>query len=357
MSHRTIFVLILSLVLMTACQPQAQEAGVLPTVLVLPSLTATNTPTPTNTPTNTPTPTATFTATPTSTPTNTLTPTRTLTPTITPTPTNTLTLTPTITSTPVATDTPTLTPTPNVPQIITFTASAASGAPNSTILLNWITVSDTARIDQLNQQGAVTQTFPVAASGQLSVALPANLGKQVVYKLVAQRNGLEVSQSLPIGILCSISWFFGDEFAPPAAGCPTAVGAIGEAAYQPLERGVMIYVNANGLNKIYALFNQGNVYQAFANGWDGNSQTPNYGTPPSGYFSPTGHFRWVYNNTLPTIIPGTWVQTMGWATTEINKDNRTVQFEQGSNAMYVGGGGIGVYRIVGGDSGTWAKIK
>lgn len=353
-------VLILTLVLLiflAACQPQAAEVSELPTLAVLPSFTPSNTFTPTFTPTLTPTPTNTLTSTPTDTPTNTLTPTNTVTATVTLTPTSTRTLTPTLTNTPVATDTPTLTPTPNAPQIISFTASANNGSPNETILLNWSTISDSARIDQLNQQAAVMQTFPISATGQLSVVLPANSGKQVIYKLVALRGGLEVSQSLPIVINCTVGWFFGDQFAPPAAGCPTAVGAVAGGAYQPMERGVMIWTNANGLNKVYALFNSNNTYTSFVSGWDGAAQTPNYGSPPSGYLSPTRQFRWVYNNTLPTVIPGTWVQVMGWATTEINQDNRTIQFEQGTNAIYIDAPGGAVYRLVGGDSGTWAKIK
>lgn len=349
------FFLILVMLVMTACQPQAEETGVLPTLAVLPSVTPTLTPTITPTPTNTDTPTPTLTATPTDTPTSTLTATVTNTPTITRTPTSTLTLTPTETATPVATDTPTLTSTPNAPQIISFTSSVASGAANSTLLLSWSTVADTARIDQLNQQGAVTQTFPIAPTGELSVVLPGNLGKQVVYKLVALRGGLEVSQSIPIALLCSVGWFFGDQFAPPAAQCPTAVGAIATGAFQPFERGVMLYTNANGLNKVYALLNSSNSYSAITSGWDGSSQTPNFGSAPSGFKSPAEHFLWVYNTQLAPV--GTWVQAMGWATGDLNKDNRTIQFEQGTNAIYIDAPGGAVYRLVGGDAGTWAKIK
>ncbi len=353
-SSRLIVVLILLLLGLTACQPEAQVAE-LPTLAVLPSLTATLTPTNTLTPTSTLTPTPTNTATPTSTPTLTLTPTVTTTATITRTPTSTLTPTPTQTPTPVATDTPTLTSTPNTPQILSFTASATTGAANSTLLLRWATISDSARIDQLNQQGAVMQTFPITPNGELSVVLPPNAGKQVIYKLVALRSGLEVSQSLPITLLCTVGWFFGDQFAPPAAQCPTAVGAIAGGAFQSFERGVMLYTNANGLDKIYALLNTGNTYTAVTSGWDGSSQTPNFGNPPSGFKSPAEHFLWVYNTQLAPV--GTWVQAMGWATGDLNKDNRTIQFEQGTNAIYIDAPGGAVYRLVGGDAGTWAKIK
>ncbi|MBZ0290035.1 MAG: hypothetical protein K8I30_20590, partial [Anaerolineae bacterium] len=287
MVNRVIVLLVVLAFIFSACQPQAAEQiAELPTLAVLPSLT------PSSTFTATPTATFTVTPTPTSTPTATLTPTTTNTPTSTvtvtasTTPTNTLTFTPTFTNTPVATNTPTLTPTPNTPQIITFTTSVGSGAPNTTALLRWTTVADSARIDQLNQQGAVMQTFPIAPTGELSVVLPANAGRQVIFRLVALRGGQEVSQSLPITITCSVSWFFGDQFAPQAANCPTAVGAIATGAFQPFERGVMLYTNANGLNRTYALINQNNSYVSYGNGWDGNSQPWSLGDPPSGLHAP-----------------------------------------------------------------------
>jgi hypothetical protein len=355
------FLLLIVTVIIAACQPQTAEIGELPTLAVLPSVTASRTFTPTLTPTLTPTPTATFTATASNTPTRTFTPTITRTATITLTPTNTLTLTSTLTNTPVATNTPTVTSTPNAPQILSFISSAVSGAPNTTIVLRWSAIADSARIDQLNQQGAVMQAFPVAASGELSVVLPSNAGRQVIYRLAALRGGLEVTQSVPVVITCTVSWFFGDQFAPPAANCPTAVGAIADGAYQTFERGIMLWTNANGLNKVYALFNTNNVFQAVLSGWDG--QTLNWtlqpATPPSGLYLPTRQFRWVYINApLPTVVSGTWLQTMGWATiSEANTTNRTIQYEQTTNALYIDAPDGSVYRLVGGDSGTWTKIK
>ena len=344
-------VVILMLLLAAACAQQQPQVIELPTLAVLPSFTPSNTPTLTSTPTDTLTPTAT------DTPTNTLTftPTLTATPSVTVTAslTATFTLTPTSTSTftPIPSDTPTLTFTPNAPSILSFLSSATSGTPGASITLQWQTIADSARIDQLNQQGAVMQTFSVVPTGQLVVGIPSGAGQLVVYKLVAIRGGQETSQSIPIQVSCPIPWFFGDQYAPPNSGCPTAVGAVASGKFQQFERGVMIFVTANGLNTIYGLQNDGNRYIAYVNTWDGGGLT--YNDPPSGLFKPREDFRWAFLNTLAPI--GTWQDAIGWGVSDINHDARTIQNEQ-SGAFYIDAP-TGVYRFSGGSSGTWSKIR
>lgn len=336
----------------TACQPQeSQEIGALPTLAELPTLTPSDTPSPTNTPTPTASPTDTPTPTPTNTPTATLTFTPSITVTSSITPTFTLTPTPTATSTPTPTNTPPPTATPIAPEIFTFNASATSVAPNTVVTLTWTANADSARIDQLNQQGAVTQTFPVVPNGQLAVTVPANQGRVIVYRLVAIRGGVETSRSIPITLTCAIAWFFGNEFAPPGSACPTALGALGPGAFQQFERGIMIFVNANGLNRIYGLQNDGSRYASLANGWTGADLT--YDPAPSGFFQPQRMFRWAFLNTLAPV--GTWQGQIGWGTANIDESQRTIQFEEGG-PFYIDTP-IGVYRFSGGDLGTWSKIR
>jgi hypothetical protein len=338
----------LLLIVTAACQPQQAEVVELPTLAVLPSETPSNTPIPA---TETSTPTPTNTATNTSTPTSTVTVTSSLTPTVTLTHTSTVTPTFTLTPTNTATNTPVATATPNVPQILDFTSSSTSVAPNTNITLRWSTVADSARIDQLNQQGVVVQTFSVPPAGEIVVVVPGNLGRLVVYRLAALRGGQEITRSIPVNITCSIAWFFGNEFAPVGSGCPAAVGAVASGKFQPFERGVMVYVTANGLNRIYGLQNDGSRYTSFANTWDGNPMS--YDNAPSGLYRPQQEFRWAFLNTNAPI--GTWQNTIGWATSEINTDSRTIQFED-TGAFYIDSP-IGVYRFSGGDTGTWVKVK
>jgi hypothetical protein len=347
-----LWLLLLLILTASACASQGSEPlAELPTLAVLPSLTPSHTRTPTNTPTNTPTATSTDTptATPTFTPSHTPTPTLTVTSSITPT--FTLTYTPTHTPTSTPTETPPATATPNVPQIVSFAASANNAAPNTVIALQWVTISDTTRIDLLNQQGAVIQTFAtITPSGQISVTVPGNLGRQVIYRLVAIRSGQEVTQSVPIVINCAIAWFFGEGIG--VTGCPSAVGSIAAGAFQNFERGLMIYVTANGLNKIYGLQNSDNRYIAYQNGWNGSALA--YDSAPGGYFQPEDVFRWAFINTLAPV--GTWQNSIGWGTSGINRDPRTYQPEEGTGAFYIDSP-LGVYRFSGGDSGSWLKVK
>ncbi len=190
-------------------------------------------------------------------------------------------------------------------------------------------------------------------TGTLPVTVPGNLGRSPVYRLVAQRGGQEVTQSLAISVTCSISWFFGDQYAPAGSGCPTAVGAIGQGAFQQFERGYMIFVNANSLNTVYGLQNDSNRYISYLNGWDGTTVETCASSPPSGLFSPQGVFNWAYCRTLAPI--GSWSQQIGWAVGNINNDNRTIQFEDGTGAFYIDTP-VGVFRFNGPSPNTWTKI-
>lgn len=365
--------------LFTACQPR-EENVVIPTLMVLPTLTITNTPS------NTPLPTWTFTYTPSETPSNT--PTFTLTPSNTPLPTRTFssTFTPTFTFTPTSTSTftttftpsntytPSLTPsntftptfTPSdtpVPtatsaaQIITFGANSTTVTPGSSLRLAWNTVAEVVRIEQLDQNGAITQTYPPQpATGSLIVSIPGNLGRLIQYRIVALRAGVEVSETIPITIICAVGWFFGDQYAPPGTNCPSAVGVVGTGAFQRFENGLMIYINANGLNRIYGLQNSEARYTALANGWDGS--TIRSDPAPTGRFIPERMFNWAYYNTLAPI--GSWNSAIGWATAAIDNNNRIIQWEGsvgGTGPFYIDAPNAEVYRFSGGDAGTWTRIK
>lgn len=360
---------LLLVMIATACQPESQI--VLPTVMVLPTQSLTPTPLPTETLTATPL----ATATPTSSATSTITPTRTFTPTLTHTatrtpfptgsptntitPTATVTFTPSATNTPLATATPTATLTPLVsptlpgPVITSFAASASNVQPNGSLTLVWSSNADSARIDVLNGQGLVTNSFSVVPTGQLPVTVPGNLGRLIIYRLIAIKNGQQAIQNAGVTILCQYTWFFGDQFAPADATCPSNVGSLGEGRFQGFERGFMIWVNADGLNRVYGMDSTGR-YIAYTSTWDGTTTSTCYSTPPTGLFEPQGVFNWAYCNTNAPI--GAWAASIGWASGTINTDNRTIQFEQGTNVAYVDTP-VGVIRFIGGDNGTWQRIK
>ncbi len=351
----------LTFLLLAACQPQ-EEVVVLPTVAVLPSLTPSNTPTlaPTETPTSTATDTPT--ATPTSTSTASMTPTVTLSPTsslIPPTATFTLTSTSTLTNTPVSTNTPTQTNTPIAtitplaPQILSFNGSATNVTANTSITLVWSAQGDSARIDVMNAQAQVTQTFNVVPSGSLPVTVPGNLGTLVVYQLTVFRGTQQDTRSVPITVQCATAWFFGNQYAPPNSGCPTGPQTTGTGAFQAFERGFMIYVNDSNRNTIYGAQNQDARYITYPNGWDGTTAYTCFGTPTSGLVAPQNMFAWAYCNTNAPV--GAWTSSIGFGTTNIDLGNRTIQFED-SGAVYIDSP-LGVFRFSNASSGTWMKIK
>lgn len=347
-----VLLILLAVIVLAGCQGESETAAELPTLAVLPSLTPSDTPTltptssptptetPTETPTNTPTPTNTWTATPSVTPTNTLT----STPSITPTATSTATNTPT--------STPTITNTPDRPQILAFTASATNVVANTSITLSWSTIADAARLDQLNSQGVVVQSFSVVPSGTLPVTVPGNTGRLVVYRLAAIRNAQEVTASVPITVQCATAWFFGSQFAPPEAGCPIGPQVVGPGAFQSFERGFMIYVNANSLNTIYGAQTLDSRYISYASGWDGVTTYSCFGTPPSGLLPPQNMFAWAYCNTNAPV--GGWSSAIGFALGNIDTGNRTIQFED-TGAVYIDSP-LGVFRFSGDSNRTWRKI-
>lgn len=371
---KCIVLIVLAVGVLTGCELelQPQQVGDLPTVAVLPSLTPTVTAsitpsatatltltsTATSTATFTPSRTPTATSTATVTPSRTSSPTATFTPSHTPRPTRTSTATRTFTPlpsrTPTATRTATATATPDRPVIQQFQSSAATVQAGTTFQIFYaVANADAVRIEQLNPQGAVIQSFPAALTGSLPILAQPLTGRVSVYRLVASNAGVELTQSISVTITCAVPWFFGDQNAPADAGCPQALGASAAGAYQTFERGQMIYVTANGLNRVYGLQNDGSRYIAYPNTWDGT--TINNNPAPSNLFIPQQMFNWIYYTTNAPI--GAWSQQVGWATGNIDQSARTIQFEANSPRFYIDVPGGGVYRFSGGDSGQWQRIR
>jgi hypothetical protein len=375
MFHRSNYLIVLMLALLmplSACGgQQPQDTSALPTIMDFPTDAPTNTPgitpttaVPTVTFTFTPSLTLTFTRTPTP-----ITPTFTFTPSNTspPRPTATFTLTKTFTPQP-ATITPQISPTSDTPQIISFTASTNVAVAGGTVELTWESIGDIARIDRLNQLGQVVQTFSVTPVGQLPVTIPANEGSVITYRLAVGRGNQEVTSTLTITVSggatnCPINWFFGNELAPPNAGCPVSAATQTPAAYQPFQTGRMIYLQTSNL--IYVLIDPGGVTSGSmtqqTNGWDGTSTYESYGCgdqPPTGLHTPKKMFAWVYCTTLGPN--GLWSTTLGFGLTGIDETVRTIQTDT-AGGIYIDTPEGSVYRIepvpAGQLTSTWLKIK
>lgn len=214
------------------------------------------------------------------------------------------------------------------------------------------------RVEILNGQGVSVQSFPnLPISGSQVFPVPANLGRSVFFRLVASRGGQEAVQDRPVRVNCSASWFFGDQFASGV--CPAGVGALAAGQVQRFERGVMIYVTANGLNRVYVLSVGDSRYTSYLNGWDGTTIVN--GTPPSGLFDAQGIFNWVYNSTVPSGFTN-WNAAIGWGTTARADRQVTIQYEELTGAFYINAptdtDAVGsVYRMAGGDSNVWTQVR
>lgn len=324
-----------SLLMLTAACTPTQETGELPTLFVLPSATATLTHTETFTPSPTLTPSNTLT--PTNTPTSTATPTNTLSPTPLVTPTETLAPATSTSAAPVETS-----EVGEEPRIISFTSSAPSAAPGTQVTLTWEATGQEVRIEQLDATGAVVNATPVELTGELVVTIPEGQGNQITYRLVVFGGEIEEMQvvNIQITLACPINWFFGNEYVPQNAGCPTGAAETGPGAFQQFQGGRMIYVNANNRNTVYALANQGaanglvtqNLYQPKTVTWDITIDNCAGKVPPSGMLLPSSMFNYVA--CVEFGPAGFWIDTIGFAVSAIDLSQRTIQYEQ-SGAFYV----------------------
>lgn len=350
----------------------SEEAAALPTLFELPTLTPTNTPTATFTPSITPTPTSTSTPTSTATPTNTPTPTSTHTPTNTFTPLPTATATPVpFTDTPAPTATPTLTATlpvtatPIQPQIINFNANQTTASGGSTVTLSWTTTNAaSAVIEQLSVNNALMQSFPVPVSGTQAVTIPST-GSQVIYRLVALRDNLSASRSIPITITlaCPVDWFFGNALVPPGTGCPSGPPQPLPASLQRFERGFMLNFTL-GENRVYGFNNVNRLYRREVSGWDGSTVYASAcDSAAAPLLAPQGVFNWFHTQRTNTTGSTGWAgpNSIGCATTALDP-NVTVTIQSASNGptYILVSGAIGLIRLTGGpavEAGSWAPVQ
>lgn len=378
MSRFCVFVMFIALFSAACSSGGGNEVGELPTVFVIPTLepsatpTDTLTPTETNTPTNTPTNTATRTPTPT--------PTRTATVFVPPTetpiqPTATPSITPTPTLAP-PTATQTLVVTLSTAQIITFSASATTAITGGQVTLSWSAVADTVRLERLNAQGIVVETFnDLPQQGSQVITTPSGQGATIIYRLVARRGTDEKTATQQITLTgtttCSTPWFFPNP--PTDAGCPSGAATAASGAYQPFEKGVMIYHTANGQNTVYALANAGgfltqNTYSRQTSMWDNASTFANYlnasgsfctTSPVAPQIEPQQMFAWMYCMTFAPF--GSWIDALGWATGTLVTDPQLNIQSDSSGVMYIETPNGEIYRLEpiqqGNTGAAWTKIR
>jgi hypothetical protein len=227
------------------------------------------------------------------------------------------------------------------------------------VTLFWQAEGDVGRVEQLNANAAVVATYPIVPiQQQITVPVVGAGGTQIFFRLIVERNFQQtISNPVPITVICVASWFFGDQFAPPNAGCPSAGAITTTGAFQRFERGFMIHLGGSGFNRVIAAQDQNALFFSLNNAWDGS--TIRTESVPPGLFLPQQMFNWAYFNTLAPLGQ-TWNASLGWAITDFAAGNRTIQYESGSSstsAFYVDSADGAVYRFSGGDAGTWTRIR
>ncbi|MBW7880770.1 MAG: hypothetical protein J5J04_12060 [Anaerolineae bacterium] len=415
-------VLCLSFVVLAACDdPGLQSSQPMPTLMELPTLTPTDTPTDTPEPTATSEPSATgesnaaptethtptvalsetpdefdptrtaiaalnstaqaimdasataiafdalATDTPTFTPTATVTTTNTPTPTRTSTPSRTPTRRATATST--ATITPEAQPTNAFPSIFSFTASSTDVAGGGQITLRWEADGEEAAIEQQDANGAVNTRTAVEVSGELNVTIPNVQTGRVFYRLVVRRGLQEITQTVEIRVQvqCSFSWFFDSAIAQAEnIGCPTAASQLVVGAYQTNEFGVMLNVNVDGQNMIYALVRAPGKNSLFASDqygqaaslWDGVNNMCSTYLPVPGTILPQQQFSWMACTQFG--LGGYWIDGIGFATANIDFSSRTIQ-RATDGTLFVDAPDGAIYRLnpllPGALTATWKRVR
>jgi hypothetical protein len=112
-------------------------------------------------------------------------------------------------------------------------------------------------------------------------------------------------------------------------GCPTANSSITWAAWEPFERGQMIW--RQDVDSVYALAQTtsnpiGGTWQAILETWDGSNPEGVGMSPPPGLYEPKRGFGWVWR----TFLNGP-TGPFGWATDEEKGFCAKVQpFERGT---------------------------
>lgn len=196
---------------------------------------------------------------------------------------------------PEAFPTPLVSPATSGPAILSFQADREAIMPGEVFTLTWKSAGAVQAWLYLLAEGRLLQGVPVPPAGSRTLTAPADLRQPLEYMLfVFDASGVYASRSLRLPLRqCPESWFF--PHAP--AECPSGPPVISFAAYQPFERGHMIWIQAR--DEIFVLFADDQVrrWQVFADLFE--EGMPEYDPtlmPPPGRLQPIRGFGLVWRN-------------------------------------------------------------
>lgn len=271
-----LFMILLVIVLITACEPAAYVVVPTDRPTMAPSDTATTRPT------SDPAATATFTFTPPATRLAAL-------PTGGPSP------TPLIraTRTPLPPNFPTATMAfnPNAPRIEFFTSDPIRVEPGERVTLYWSARNvDNAVIYRLDPSGARTDVYNVSPDGNLPINTRASERGRLRFSLSIDGGNVEEIISIPLE--CPIDWFF----TPAPEDCANEQPIPSRIIDQPMQRGRLLYVEE--FDTVYALFNDDRrpAWASFPNRFDPTIHPAREENAPPQMIQPINELGFVWRN-------------------------------------------------------------
>lgn len=192
-------------------------------------------------------------------------------------------------------------------QIMSFGISPNPAPSNGQVTLFWEVIgSQTVYLSWIPRSNGLTEMLsnePVAPSGSLTVQLLDTFNPIQFSISVTDENGLYSNATQFLQVTCPYSYFINDP-ATQGGSCPTGTPQEIAAAYQPFERGFMLWDSAE--DKIIVLYYDGST-QIFADSWQGGAIEIGE-TPPVGFYAPVQGFGkvWLDNPDVRSRI--------GWGT-------------------------------------------
>ena len=192
------------------------------------------------------------------------------------------------------------------PVIVLFRSSLEEADPGDTILLEWQSLRATrASLYHLLPSGQFGAFWPVETSGSMVFTIaPGSRNPERFMLFVSDDADNTVEAGLTVEVRCPDTWFF----AAAPDECPSSPPALGDAAEEHFERGVMLWIKAE--DRIYVLFSDGQqpAWRALTDEWDEGEpiEDPNI-APPEGLLQPARGFGLVWRET-----PGVR-DRLGWA--------------------------------------------
>jgi len=176
-----------------------------------------------------------------------------------------------------------------------FRADREAIMPGETFTLTWESAGAVQAWLYLVVDGRLTQGVPVSPTGSRILTAPGDLRQPLEYMLlVFDSSGARISRRLRLPLRqCPAGWFF----ANPPAECPSGPPVVSFAAYQPFERGHMIWIQAR--DEIFVLFEDEPVHRwrVFVDLFEeGMPESDPALTPPPGRFQPVRGFGLVWRS-------------------------------------------------------------